>query len=98
MPASAAQADLAPARVSFTHAIHVLSDALLLAPLVPTHAQSRFWQHVLADLRDPATLLPPRRLRFNPRVLKHSSHFRHIRSTATGFHLKHRSFSVILLL
>jgi Insertion element 4 transposase N-terminal/Transposase DDE domain len=98
MATSAAQADLDPDRLSFTHAIHVLSDALLLAPLVPIAAQSRFWQQVLADLRDPHTLLPPRRLRFNPRVLKHSSHFRHKRSTDQGFHLKHRSFADILLI
>jgi hypothetical protein len=98
MAASAAQADLDPDRLSFTHAIHVLSDALLLAPLVPTQAQPRFWQHLLADLRDPDTLLPPRRLRFNPRILKHSSHFRHKRSTDQGFHLKHRSFADILLI
>ena len=38
MATSAAQADLDPDRLSFTHAIHVLSDALLLAPLVPTPA------------------------------------------------------------
>jgi len=37
-------------------------------------------------------------LRFNPRVLKHSSHFRHKRSTDQGFHLKHRSFTDILLI
>jgi hypothetical protein len=98
MATSAAQADLDPDRLSFTHAIHVLSDALLLAPLVPTPARPCFWQHVLADLRDPATLLPPRRLRFNPRVLKHSSHFRHKRPTDQGFHLKHRSFADILLI
>jgi hypothetical protein len=98
MATSAAQADLDPDRLSFTHAIHVLSDALLLAPLVPTPARPRFWQHVLADLRDPDTLLPPRRLRYNPRVLKHSSHFRHKRSTDQGFHLKHRSFADILLI
>lgn len=98
MATSAAQADLDPDRLSFTHAIHVLGDALLLAPLVPAAARPRFWQQVLADLRDPATLLPARRLRFNPRVLKHSSHFRHKRSTDQGFHLKHRSFADILLI
>jgi Transposase DDE domain len=96
MATSAAQADLDPDRLSFTHAIHVLGDALLLAPLLPVAAQPRFRQQVLADLRDPASLLPPRRLRFNPRVLKHSSHFRHKRSTDQGFHLKHRSFADIL--
>lgn len=98
MATSAAQADLDPDRLSFTHAVHVLSDALLLVPLVPTAAQPRFWQHLLADLRDPDTLLPPRRLRFNPRVLKHSSHFRHKRSTDQGFHLQHRCFADILLI
>src|SRR6266851_3077291 len=73
MATSAAQAALDPDRLSFTHAVHVLGDALLLAPL-----------------------LPARRLRFNPRVLKHSSHFRHKRLTDQGFHLKHRSFADIL--
>ncbi len=62
-------ADLDPDRLSFTHVLHVLDDVLVLWPLVQPQARPCFWQHVLAELRQPSTLLPPRRLRFNPRVL-----------------------------
>lgn len=99
MATSAAQANLDPDRLSFTHAIHVLHDAIALLPLVPTPARPAVFQQVLAELRQPSSLLPPRRLRFNPRVLKRSqTKFRRKRSTDQGFHLKHRSFADILLI
>jgi hypothetical protein len=97
MATSAAQAGLDPDRLSFTHALHVLEDALVLLPLVPSSARPCFWQQVLAELRQSSTLLPPRRLRFNPRVLKRGQRkFRRKRSHHHGLSLKHRSFSDIL--
>ena len=99
MATSAAQASLDPDRLSFTHALHVLEDALVLLPLVPPPARPCFWQHVLAELRQPSTLLPPRRLRFNPRVLKRGQRkCRRKRPWDHGLSLKHRSFSDILLI
>lgn len=99
MATSAAQAGLDPDRLSFTHALHVLEDALVLLPLVPSSARACCWQQVLADLRQPSTLLSPRRLRFNPRVLKRGQRtFRRKRSHHRGLSLKHRSFSDILLI
>lgn len=99
MATSAMQADLDPDRLSFTHAIHVLHDALPLLSLVPPPTRPVVFQHVLAELRLPTTLLPPRRLRFNPRVLKRSqTRFRRKRPQDQGFHLKHRSFADILLI
>jgi hypothetical protein len=99
MATSAAEANLDPDRLSFTHALHVLDDVLVLWPLVQPQARPCFWQHVLAELRQPHTLLPARRLRFNPRVLKRSQgKCRRKRPTDHGISLKHRSFSDILLI
>ena len=99
MATSAAQAGLDPDRLSFTHALHVLDDVLVLWPLVQPQARPCFWQHVLAELRQPSTLLPPRRLRFNPRVLKRSQgKCRRKRPTDHGISLKHQTFSDILLI
>jgi hypothetical protein len=99
MATSAAQASLDPDSLSFTHALHVLEDALVLLPLVPRANRSCCWQHLLAELRQPSTLLPPRRLRFNPRVLKRGQRkFRRKRPHHQGLFLKHRSFSDILLI
>jgi hypothetical protein len=99
MATSAAQADLDPDRLSFTQALHVLDDVLVLWPLVQPQARPCFWQQVLAELRQPSTLLPPRRLRFNPRVLKRGQRkFRRKRPRDHGLSLKHRTFSDILLI
>ncbi len=99
MATSAAQANLDPDRLSFTHALHVLDDVLVLWPLVQPAARPCFWQHVLAELRQPSTLLPARRLRFNPRVLKRGQRkFRRKRPRDHGLSLKHRTFSDILLI
>lgn len=99
MARSAAQADLDPDRLSFTHALHVLDDVLVLWPLVQPQARPCFWQQVLAELRQPSTLLPARRLRFNPRVLKRSQgKCRRKRPADHGISLKHQTFSDILLI
>jgi hypothetical protein len=66
---SATQADLDADLLSFTHAIEVLHQACAQSP-VTAQDLPRFTQRILFDLREPSSLLPPRRLRFSPRVLK----------------------------
>jgi Insertion element 4 transposase N-terminal/Transposase DDE domain len=62
---------LDPDRVSFTEGIRILNRGLALSPLLITPAQTD--QTILrmqADLVNRHVLLPPRRLRFNCRVVK----------------------------
>src|SRR5258708_19926007 len=59
MAASAAQPDLDPDRLSFTHAIHVLRDPLLLAPLPPPHPHPPSSHPLSPALPHPTTPLPP---------------------------------------
>ena len=72
MHQSARQADLDPDRLSFTHAVEVLDTACYEFALVAREELPRLKERLLADLREPATMLPPRRLRFYPRVVKHA--------------------------
>jgi len=72
MHQSARQADLDPDRLSFTHAVEVLDTACYEFALVAHEELPRLKERLLADLREPATMLPPRRLRFYPRVVKHA--------------------------
>ncbi|MFL5662247.1 MAG: hypothetical protein ACJ8BW_12985, partial [Ktedonobacteraceae bacterium] len=59
----------------------------------------RLKQRLLADLRAPATLVPPRRLRFYPRFVKRAdSSFNRKRPGQQGFTLKKQSFCDILLI
>ncbi len=64
MHQSACEADLDPDRLSFTHAVGVLDTACYEFSLVARHELPQLKERLLADLRDPSTLLPPRRLRF----------------------------------
>lgn len=99
MFASATQAGLDVDRLSFTHAIEVLHQACAYAPLVAAEDQPRFQQRILCDLREPSALLPPRRLRFYPRVLKRAqASFVRKRPHHVGFALKHTSFQDVLLI
>ena len=99
MHQSACEANLDPDRLSFTHAIEVLDTACYEFALVPRAEISRLQKRLLADLRDPSTLLPPRRLRFYPRVVKRAySPFHRKRPGQQGFTLKKQSFSDILLI
>jgi Insertion element 4 transposase N-terminal/Transposase DDE domain len=99
MHQSACQADLDPDRLSFTHAVEVLDTACFAFALVARQELPQLKQHLLADLREPATLLPPRRLRFYPRVVKRAySSFHRKRPGQQGFILKKWSFSDILLI
>ncbi len=59
---------LDPDRLSFTHAITVVTDALPAFQQTARRQQEALFERLVADLRTP--LLPPRRLRSNPRVCK----------------------------
>jgi hypothetical protein len=97
MHQSALQADLDPDRLSFTHAVHVLDTACYECAIVAREELPRLTARLLADLRDPATLLPSRRLRFYPRVLKRAySAFRRKQPWHEGFSLKQQTFAEIL--
>ena len=99
MHQSACQADLDPDRLSFTHAVEVLDTACFAFALVSRQELPRLQQRLLTDLCEPATLLPPRRLRFYPRVVKRAySRFHRKRPGQQGFTLKKQHFSDILLI
>jgi hypothetical protein len=94
---SACEADLDPDRLSFTHAVEVLDTACYEFTLVPHEEFPGLQKRLLADLRDPSTLLPPRRLRFYPRVVKRAySPFHRKRPGQQGFTLKKQHFCDIL--
>ena len=99
MHQSALQADLDPDRLSFTHALHVLDTACYEFAIVQTHELPPLQERLLADLRDPKTLLAARRLRFCPRVVKRAfSSFHHKQRWHPSFHFKGSSFQDILLI
>ena len=99
MHQSACEADLGPDRLSFTHAVEVFDTACSAFALVPRKEFPRLQKRLLADLREPAALLPPRRLRFYPRVVKRAySPFHRKRPGQQGFTLKKQSFKDILLI
>ena len=99
MHQSALQAQLDPDRLSWTHALHVLDTACYEFAIVASHDLPRLHQRLLADLREPKTLLPPRRLRFCPRVVKRAfSSFHRKRCWHQSFFFKDSSFRDILLI
>ena len=99
MHQSALQGELDPDRLSFTHALHVLDTASYDFAISAMEEGPRLTQRVLADLRDPKTLLPPRRLRFCPRVVKRAfSSCRHKQRWHLSFSWKHAAFQDLLLL
>ncbi len=99
MHQSACEANLDPDRLSFTHAVEVLDTACYVFALVPREQIPRLQQRLLTDLREPSTLLPPRRLRFYPRVIKRAySPFHRKRPGQQGFTLKKQRFCDILLI
>ena len=99
MHQSAREANLDPDRLSFTHALEVLDTACYEFALVAREELPWLGERLLADLREPATLLPPRRLRFYPRVVKRAySSFHRKRPGQQGFTLKKQSFRDMLLI
>ena len=95
---SAAEQHLDPDQLSFTHSLHVLTMAsCLFTILTPTEAAALAPQ-LRRDLRDPATLLPPRRLRFYPRVLKRAfPPFPRKQLYHYGVHFTHTTFQQLLI-
>ena len=68
MHEAAMQADVDPDRISFTEALRVLQDAIPEFEMTATEHLSRLYTRVLDDMAD--ELLPARRDRVNPRVVK----------------------------
>ena len=98
MHQSAVQADLDPDRLSFTHALHVLDTASSEFAIADASELPRLIQRLLADLREPKFLLPVRRLRFCPRVVKRPfSNFRRKQRWHGSYYLKDCTFRDILL-
>lgn len=65
---AAAEATLDPRRLSFVHAVQLISDAIPEFQLVAPAAHPALYARLLADLR--RHYLPPRADRLNPRVLR----------------------------
>jgi hypothetical protein len=61
---------LDPDRVSFTEGIHILKRGLNLSPFLSAAETDRTLSRLHIDLVNRHVLLPPRRLRFNCRVVK----------------------------
>ncbi len=72
MGKAAQQAHVDPDRISFTHAIEVVTDGLLLAACLPVAYHADLSARLVQDLSRRDWLLPERRLRFNSRVIKRS--------------------------
>jgi len=68
MCAAATQAELAPTRLSFTHAVDIIRQAICEFQLIAPVSHPALWQRLLTDLA--AARLPPRRFRTAPRLVK----------------------------
>ena len=99
MHEAALHADLDPDRLSLTHALHVLDTACYEFAIVHPDQRPRLQARLLADLCEAKTLVPARRLRFCPRVVKRAfSNFRRKQCWHLSFFLKGSSFRDILLI
>src|SRR5215471_811555 len=98
MHEAALQADLDPDRLSFAHALHVLDTACYEFAIVHSEDRPPLQERLLADLRDPKSLLPPRRLRFCPRVVKRAfSSFHRKQAWHFSFHFPNTTFQQLLI-
>jgi hypothetical protein len=99
MHEAACKADLDPDRLSLTHALHVLDTACFEFTLLDVSEHPRLWAHMLTELADAKFLLPARRLRFCPRVVKAPfSHFRRKLPWHPSYHFKGYRFTDLLLI
>lgn len=98
MHQAASEEDLDPDRLSFSHAVEVVQQAVHEFALVAVEERPALMERLRADLR--SCRLPARRLRFNARVVKRPlSRFRRKRYWhLDGPHLKGASFREILLI
>jgi len=86
-----------PDRISFTATIQVLSQAIIQSAMASQEQTMRMLKRLYADLTAPGALVPPRRLRFHSRVVKHiCTRFRRKRPEHHNFTLKQMSFADIL--
>ena len=98
MHASALQADVDPDHLSFTHALHVLDTACYDFAITHPDDHPRLHERLLADLRDPKSLLPARRLRFCPRVVKRAfANFHRKQAWHCSFHFPNTAFQQLLI-
>jgi hypothetical protein len=65
---AATQAHLDPDRISFVHALRLIQDAIPEFQIVSREDHHRLYSRLLRDIA--TAILPPRRLRTNPRVVK----------------------------
>ncbi len=97
MHQSPRQADLDPDRLSFTHAAHVVQRSLQDFGQTDPQDHPLLKERLLRDLRE--DLLPPRCLRFVPRVVKRPlSSFRRKQWWHQDVHLKGLSLSQVFLI
>ena len=68
MTEAALQRDIDPERLSFTHAINVIRRKTIAQRVFPPRGLRHLHQQVLAEILE--EILPPRRLRTDPRVVK----------------------------
>jgi hypothetical protein len=95
---SATQASLDPDQLSFTHGWHVLQWATCWFTIVSPAQVPALCQQVRADLRERASLLPARRLRFYPRVLKRAfAPFPRKQLWHHGVHFPNTTFQQLLI-
>lgn len=97
MHEAAAGADLDPDRLSFVHAVRVIGDAMAEFEMVPPEAHQRLYARLLSDLA--AEVLPERRSRSNPRVVKRKmSNYKLKRPEHTEWPQPTRPFADVVLL
>ena len=98
--AAQSQADLDPDRISFTQTVRALRDVVIVMGTanIPAPLQS-ILPNLYASLLLTGSLVQPRRLRFNCRVVKRiCTRFRRKRPQHLNLTLPHSSFSDILLI
>jgi hypothetical protein len=97
--AAQAHEHLDPDRLSFTLTLQTLRDVVILATHTSRSQMEQVIHQVHAALLLPASLLEPRRLRFNCRVVKRiCTRFRRKRPEHVNLALKHTAFADILLM
>jgi hypothetical protein len=99
LQAAQAHDHLDPDRLSFILTVQTLRDVVILASHPSRPPMEQVACQVQATLLMPGSLLAPRRLRFNCRVVKHiCTRFRRKRPEHVNLSLKHTRFADILLM
>ena len=97
--AAQAHDHLDPDRISFTLSVQAMRDVVILATQMPPCLLEHAVQQVQASLVLKGSLLEPRRLRFNCRVVKRiCTRFRRKRPEHVNLSLKNTDFADILLM